>query len=51
MNGLDKEQKKDLKEFIKSLRDRDFTIGDSFWISDIQFTVTKFSKDYFGDEE
>ena len=28
-----------MSEFKKALKDKDFAIGDSFWISDIKFEV------------
>lgn len=50
-NKLDKKQKEDLEDFIKHLQDRDFSIGDSFWIDDVQFKVSKFREGYFGDKK
>ena len=29
----------EIEEFIKAVKDKDFAIGDSFWINDIEFEV------------
>ena len=30
-----------LEEFIRAIKEKDFAIGDSFWINDIEFEVKK----------
>ncbi len=31
----------EIEEFLRALKERDFAVGDSFWIEDIEFEVKR----------